>query len=94
VWVSGRGDRACGRCDGRGKVACQACRGVWACPGCGKLASAEYARCGGCERNNERKPGMIVCPRCKGRGEYEKTGKCPYCKQGRVTCPECGSGKK
>jgi hypothetical protein len=29
------------------------------------------------------------CPRCKGRGEYEKIGKCPHCHKGKIACPVC-----
>ena len=38
--------------------------------------------------------GVCVCPRCKGKGEYVKTGPCPKCQQGKVPCPLCGKSKK
>lgn len=33
--------------------------------------------------------GMIRCPRCMGRGEYDGKALCPSCKGGKVVCPEC-----
>lgn len=33
--------------------------------------------------------GMIRCPRCMGRGEFEGTALCPKCKGGKVVCPDC-----
>lgn len=33
--------------------------------------------------------GFEVCPKCKGHGEYQKTGKCPRCDKGSIPCPDC-----
>lgn len=33
--------------------------------------------------------GKITCPRCDGKGTYQKKGKCPDCKKGKVACPDC-----
>ena len=33
--------------------------------------------------------GQITCPRCRGKGTYEKKAKCPDCTKGKADCPQC-----
>lgn len=88
----------------RGRVDCEKCRTIWKCSACEKVfeGKTEYCPCSPASQYGHTGKttlvelrGQIICPRCKGRGEYEqKGGKCPYCKEGRVRCPDCdGQGR-
>lgn len=55
--------RTCGRCGGRGRVACSQCGGSGRCPTCGGSGEV-WAECDRCLGS-----GIITCPLCEGEGE-------------------------
>ena len=103
VGCNATGVRQCFSCRGIGYTRCARCYGTGSitvyeekagqllngrpevCPPCGGRGWVACEKC--------RKTGQITCPRCKGEGVYElKGGACPYCKAGRMLCPECAGG--
>jgi hypothetical protein len=85
-------NRDCPQCSG-GKTDCDKCRPMGFCSLCNHYFNEGQRTCPECQKGRvlEFKKGISMCPRCKGTGQYEKTGKCEDCTKGKRACPSCVS---